>query len=64
MQCFQYSTTTADADPGAGKFRLNNATISSATEMYIDDLEFNGTDVSAWVQSGMMLQVMILTEEE
>ena len=48
---FQYSTTTADADPGAGKFRLNNATISSATIMYIDDLEFNGTDVSAWVQS-------------
>ena len=44
---FQYSTTTADADPGAGFFRLNNATISSATEMYIDDLEFNGTDVSA-----------------
>ncbi len=48
---FQYSTTTTDADPGAGKFRLNNATISSATQMYIDDLEFNGTDVSAWVQS-------------
>ena len=48
---FQYSTTTTDADPGAGKFRLNNATISSASEMYIDDLEFNGTDVSAWVQS-------------
>jgi hypothetical protein len=48
---FQYSTTTTDADPGAGKFRLNHATISSATEMYIDDLEFNGTDVSAWVQS-------------
>ena len=48
---FQYSTTTTDADPGSGKFRLNHATISSATEMYIDDLEFNGTDVSAWVQS-------------
>ena len=48
---FQYSTTTTDADPGAGKFRLNNATISSASEMYIDDLEFNGTDVSEWVQS-------------
>ena len=48
---FQYSTTTADADPGAGFFRLNNATIASATEMYIDDLEYNGTDVSAWVQS-------------
>ena len=48
---FQYSTTTGDADPGAGKFRLNNATISSVTEMFIDDLEFNGTDVSAWIQS-------------
>jgi len=48
---FQYSTTTTDADPGAGKFRLNHATISSATEMYIDDLEYNGTDISAWVQS-------------
>jgi len=48
---FQYSTTTGDADPGAGKFRLNNATISSVTAMFIDDLEFNGTDVSAWIQS-------------
>ena len=48
---FQYSTTTTDSDPGAGKFRLNNATISSATIMYIDDLEFNGTNVEAWVQS-------------
>ena len=48
---FTYSTTTTDSDPGSGIFRLNNATISSATEMYIDDLEANGTDVSAWVQS-------------
>ena len=48
---FQYSTTTGDADPGAGKFRLNNTTISSVTAMFIDDLEFNGTDVSAWIQS-------------
>ena len=48
---FQYSTTTTDADPGAGYFRLNNATIASATEIYVDDLEYNGTDISAWVQS-------------
>ena len=48
---FQYSTTTADADPGAGFFRLNNATIASATIAYFDDLEYNGTDISAWVQS-------------
>ena len=48
---FQYSTTTADADPGSGFFRLDNATIASAAEMYIDDLEYNGTNVEAWVQS-------------
>ena len=48
---FQYSTTTADADPGSGFFRLDNATIASAAEMYIDDLEYNGTNIEAWVQS-------------
>ena len=48
---FTYSTTTADADPGAGKFRLNNSTPSSATIGYFDDLEYNGTDISACVQS-------------
>ena len=48
---FQYSTTTGDADPGNGYFRLNNATIASATIAYVDDLEYNGTDISSWVQS-------------
>ena len=48
---FTYSTTTTDADPGAGFIRFNNATIASATIAYIDDAEANGTDVSAWVQS-------------
>jgi len=48
---FTYSTTTTDADPGSGKFRLNNATPSSATIAYFDDAEYNGTDISAWVQS-------------
>ena len=48
---FQYSTTTTDSDPGDGFLRLNNGTIASATIAYIDDKEYNGTDVSAWVQS-------------
>ena len=48
---FQYSTTTTDADPGGGYVRFNHATISSATIMYVDDLDYNATDVSAWVQS-------------
>lgn len=34
---YTYSTTTAADDPGAGFFRLNNATIASATEMYISE---------------------------
>ena len=48
---FTYSTTTTDADPGSGFIRFNNSTISSATIAYVDDLEANGTDVIAWVQS-------------
>ena len=46
-----YSTTTADADPGAGKIRFNNTTIASVTAAYVDDVEYNATDISAWVQS-------------
>ena len=48
---FKYSTTTSEADPGAGVFRMNNTTFSSVTELYIDDADFNGLDVAAWVQS-------------
>ena len=46
----QYSTTTADADPGSGFIRFNNATLSSATIMYVDDSD-GTTDITAWVQS-------------
>ncbi len=46
----QYSTTTTDADPGAGFIRLNNASLDSATIMYVDDSD-GTTDISAWVQS-------------
>ena len=48
---FKYSTTTSEADPGAGVFRMNNTTFSSVTELYIDDADLNGLDVAAWVQS-------------
>lgn len=45
---FTYATATADADPGDGLLRFNNATIASATVVYVDDKEFNGTDIQAW----------------
>lgn len=41
-----YSTTTTDADPGPGIFRLNNATIASATAAYIDNVDNGGRTIS------------------
>jgi hypothetical protein len=35
---YTFDTSTTASDPGTGDFRFNNATISLATEMYIDDL--------------------------
>jgi len=46
-----YSTSTTDADPGSGNLRLNNATTSSVTSIYVDLLEANGTDVTDWLDS-------------
>ena len=44
---YAFSTTTTDGDPGSGVFRLNNATVASATEIYLDNLDADGVDVSA-----------------
>jgi hypothetical protein len=46
-----YSTTTADADPGNGVFRFNNATISSVTAAYVDNLEAGGASIAAWLDA-------------
>jgi hypothetical protein len=46
---FRFSTTTTDADPGAGRVRLNNATQASATQAYIDNLNDNSIDVSTFL---------------
>ena len=45
---YQFETATSDADQGAGKLWLNNGTVASATVLYLDDQDDNGTDVSAW----------------
>lgn len=47
---FTFSTsTTTNADPGSGYVRFNNATLSSVTEIAIDDNDANGADLSAFV---------------
>lgn len=48
---FGYSTTTADADPGAGLFRFNNATIASVTAAYIDNADNAANSVTAWLDT-------------
>lgn len=45
---YTFSTTTADADPGNGAVRYNNATISSVTMLYIDDLDGGGATQTTW----------------
>lgn len=44
---YSWDAGTADADPGAGKLRVNNATISSATELYINETGANSESLSA-----------------
>lgn len=34
---FKFSTTTTDADPGAGTLRFNNGTPASVTKIFVDD---------------------------
>lgn len=41
----RYDSTTTDGDPGNGFFRLNNATLSSVTFIYIDNLNWWGSNV-------------------
>jgi len=43
---YTFSTTITDSKPGSGNVRLNNATQNAATEIYIDDEDSDGTDVS------------------
>lgn len=48
---FTFSTTTADADPGAGKLQFDSGTIASVTNVYIDNTSLGGTSVTGWVDS-------------
>lgn len=49
---YQFDTsTTTNSDPGNGEIRFNNVTVSSVTEIAIDDLTSPGADVSAYVLS-------------
>jgi hypothetical protein len=48
---WRFATATADADPGVGLLRFNNATLASVTQIYLDNLSTLGADVSAWLDT-------------
>ena len=45
------ATSTADADPGPGKLRLNSLTLSSASVLYIDDVDLDSNDIHSFLQT-------------
>ena len=46
-----FDPATADADPGNGKFRFNNASLPSVTQGFFDLQDATGGDITAWVAS-------------
>ena len=44
---FKFNSATSAADPGAGYFALNNATVASATALYISETDSNATSLAA-----------------
>jgi hypothetical protein len=47
----KFDTDTSDADSGAGKIYFNNATYSSATVVYVDDVDADSVNINAFVDS-------------
>ncbi len=43
---YRFSTSTVDGDPGSGRFRYDDAVHASVTEIFIDDINNQGVDVS------------------
>jgi len=48
---FAFESATTDTDQGAGKVWLNHGTPSSATVLYVDDVEAGSVSVNAWVDT-------------
>ena len=58
---FDTSTTTS-SDPGAGKVRFNNATVSSVTEIAVDDADAVGNDVATFLNNISANTYLIFTK--
>ena len=48
---YDFLTNTANSDPGTGKVKFNNSDLSSATTLFIDDEDDNGTDIQSYLRT-------------
>jgi len=48
---YTFSTNTTVSDPGTGTVKFNNADLTSASIMSIDDLDDNSTDIQAFLRT-------------
>lgn len=46
-----WDSDTSDADSGAGKIYFNNATLSSVTVVYVDDVDVNSVSINSFVDT-------------
>ncbi len=46
---YVFSSTITEADPTTGKFRLNNATLSAVTKIFISETNALGVNINAWL---------------
>ena len=46
-----FESTTTDTDQGVGKVWFNNGTLSSATVMYMDDVDANSASINSYMDS-------------
>lgn len=46
-----FSSSTSASDPGTGTFRFNNATYTSATAIYIDNVDKNSASITTWLDT-------------
>ena len=48
---YGFLTDTANSDPGTGNVKFNNSNLSSATTLFIDDEDDNGTDIQSYLRT-------------
>ena len=61
---WQYESGTSSSDPGGGKFKLDNSTPGSATNVYINDENEAGIDMGAIIGSLVSGDVVYIQEIE